>query len=117
MISGGGMAAISGSYGGSGSRSRQWPQYLLILLPLLTIYALVACGTLPSGRYQLLAYLLGCVLEAAKHPEEALQVFHGVLQKDFHYADVEERYRRLKPVAAEAARTRAAATPPGTDGV
>lgn len=63
------------------------------------------------------AYLLGCVLEAAKHPEEALQVFHGVLQKDFHYADVEERYRRLKPVAAEAARARATATPPGTDGV
>jgi len=61
------------------------------------------------------AYLLGCVLEAGRHPEEALQVFHGVLQKDFHYADVEERYRRLKPLAAEAARTRAAVVAPGND--
>ena len=55
------MSAISGSYGGSGSRSRQWPQYLLILLPLFVIYGLVAQGTLPSGRYQLLAYLMACV--------------------------------------------------------
>ncbi len=62
------------------------------------------------------AYLLGCVLEAAKQPEEALQVFHSVLQKDFHYADVEERYRRLKPLAADAARARAAAATPGEGG-
>ncbi|HLA79090.1 MAG TPA: hypothetical protein VJU18_16045 [Vicinamibacteria bacterium] len=64
----------------------------------------------------LAAYLLGCVLEAAKQPEEALQVFHGVLQKDFHYADVEERYRRLKPLAAEAARARAAIATHGDGG-
>lgn len=42
------------------------------------------------------AYLLACVLEAAGKDEEALQVFYGILQKDLQYADVQERYRRLK---------------------
>jgi tetratricopeptide (TPR) repeat protein len=42
------------------------------------------------------AYLLGCVLESAQQNDEALRVFHSVLEKDLQYADVEERYRRLK---------------------
>jgi thioredoxin-like negative regulator of GroEL len=51
------------------------------------------------------AYLLACVLEAAQQPGEAVEILHGILQKDLHYADVEERYRRLKPLAAEVGRT------------
>ena len=46
------------------------------------------------------AYLLGCVLEQTRQADEAVRVFHGILQKDFGYADVQERYRRLKAVAA-----------------
>jgi len=42
------------------------------------------------------AYLLGCVLEQTRQADEAVRVFHGILQKDFGYADVQERYRRLK---------------------
>jgi tetratricopeptide (TPR) repeat protein len=45
------------------------------------------------------AYLLGCVLEDTAKYEEAAQVFHSVLQKDLEYADVQERYRRVKPRA------------------
>lgn len=42
------------------------------------------------------AYLLGCTLEAAGKTREALETYHGILQKDLGYADVESRYRRLK---------------------
>lgn len=42
------------------------------------------------------AYLRGCTLEAAGRLSEALEAFHGLLQKDFGYADAEARYRRLK---------------------
>lgn len=42
------------------------------------------------------AYLLGCVLEDTAKYDEAAQVFHSVLQKDLEYADVQERYRRVK---------------------
>lgn len=42
------------------------------------------------------AYLRGCTLEAAQRQAEALEVFHGLLQKDYGYADAEARYRRLK---------------------
>jgi tetratricopeptide (TPR) repeat protein len=45
------------------------------------------------------AYLLGCVLEETKKYDEAAQVFHDVLQKDLQYADAQERYRRVKPLA------------------
>lgn len=46
-------------------------------------------------------YLLGCVLEKAGKTEPALQVFHGILQKDLNYKDVQERYRRLKSPRGE----------------
>jgi tetratricopeptide (TPR) repeat protein len=46
------------------------------------------------------AYLLGRVLEATGKPEEAMQVFQGVLQKDLQYRDVQERYRKLKAEVA-----------------
>ncbi len=42
------------------------------------------------------SYLLGNVLELSGQAAEALQIFHGLLQKDLGYADVQERYRRLK---------------------
>lgn len=42
------------------------------------------------------SYLLGCVLETNGQKSEALATFHAILQKDFAYADVEQRYRRLK---------------------
>jgi hypothetical protein len=45
------------------------------------------------------SYLLGRVLEAP-HPEEAVQVFQDLLQKDLHYRDVQERYRKVKAVLA-----------------
>jgi tetratricopeptide (TPR) repeat protein len=45
------------------------------------------------------AYLLGCVLEQTRQADEAVRVFHGILQRDFDYADVQERYRRLKAAA------------------
>jgi tetratricopeptide (TPR) repeat protein len=51
---------------------------------------------LPPDQELESAYLLGCVLETARKDAEAMQVFYGVLQKDFGYADVEQRYRRLK---------------------
>ena len=44
------------------------------------------------------AYLLGRVLEQTRQADEAVRIFHGILQKDFAYADVQERYRRLKAV-------------------
>jgi tetratricopeptide (TPR) repeat protein len=51
------------------------------------------------------AYQLGCVLEGARKYEEAAQVFHSVLQKDLEYGDVQERYKRVKPLASGGART------------
>ena len=42
------------------------------------------------------AYLLGCVLEMRGKHEDALRVFHDVMQKDLHYMDVQERYRRIR---------------------
>ncbi len=45
------------------------------------------------------AYLLGCVLEEMHKYDEAAQVFHEVLQKDLQYEDVQERYRRVKPLS------------------
>lgn len=45
-------------------------------------------------------YLLGCVLEDARKYDEAAQVFHAVLQKDLEYADVQERYKRVRPLAS-----------------
>lgn len=45
------------------------------------------------------AYLLGCMLEETRKYDEAAQVFQGILQKDLQYADVQERYRRVKPLA------------------
>jgi tetratricopeptide (TPR) repeat protein len=45
-------------------------------------------------------YLLGCVLEDARKYDEAAQVFHAILQKDLEYADVQERYKRVKPLAS-----------------
>lgn len=57
----------------------------------------IAMGlALPPEQELESAYLLGCVLETARKDSEAIQVFYGVLQKDFGYADVEQRYRRLK---------------------
>jgi thioredoxin-like negative regulator of GroEL len=56
------------------------------------------------------AYLRGCTLEAAGRSSAALEVFHGLLQKDFGYADAQTRYRRLKetaPPAASSAQPRA----------
>jgi len=47
------------------------------------------------------AYLLGCILEAAEQSDEALRVFHEILNKDLNYADVEQRYRRLKIARAK----------------
>jgi tetratricopeptide (TPR) repeat protein len=44
----------------------------------------------------LAAYLLGCALEEEQQVEEAVRIFHAILQKDLGYADVQERYRRLK---------------------
>jgi tetratricopeptide (TPR) repeat protein len=46
------------------------------------------------------AYLLGCVLEASDQGEEALKTFLEVLEKDVHYKDAEERYRKLKAKVA-----------------
>jgi thioredoxin-like negative regulator of GroEL len=46
------------------------------------------------------AYLLGCVLEQTRQTDEAVRIFHGILQKDFAYADVQERYRRLRAAAS-----------------
>jgi tetratricopeptide (TPR) repeat protein len=51
------------------------------------------------------AYLLGCVLERTRQAEEAVRVFHGILQKDIGYADAQERYRRLKAVTGASAGT------------
>jgi tetratricopeptide (TPR) repeat protein len=48
------------------------------------------------------AYLLGCVLEASDQDEEAEKTFESVLEKDVHYKDAEERYRRLKAKAKAA---------------
>jgi tetratricopeptide (TPR) repeat protein len=45
------------------------------------------------------AYLLGRVLETGQKHDEALAIFHGILQKDLGYADVEVRYRKLKATA------------------
>lgn len=59
-------------------------------------------------------YLRGCTLEAAGRSSEALETFHGLLQKDFSYADAEVRYRRLKELCP-AAPPRAPETVPEPD--
>lgn len=41
-------------------------------------------------------YTLACLLEASGQEEEARKAFHDVLEKDVHYKDAEERYRKLK---------------------
>ncbi len=63
--------------------------------------ALAVATRLPLEPAQELeaAYLRGCTLEAAGRSAEALEAFHGLLQKDFAYADAEARYRRLKAAA------------------
>jgi tetratricopeptide (TPR) repeat protein len=45
------------------------------------------------------AYLLGRVLERTRQADEAVRIYHEILQKDFAYADVQERYRRLRAAA------------------
>jgi cytochrome c-type biogenesis protein CcmH/NrfG len=57
-----------------------------------------AAGSLPLEPADEIeaAYLLGCLLEEAAKYDEAAQAFHGILQKDLEYADVQERYRRVK---------------------
>jgi tetratricopeptide (TPR) repeat protein len=61
---------------------------------------IAASMPLDPGDQMQAAYLLGCVLEATGRSEEAVQVFHGVLQKDLQYRDAQERYRRLKAALA-----------------
>jgi len=46
------------------------------------------------------AYLLACVLEGSGQVEEAVKTFMDVMEKDVHYKDAEERYRKLKARAA-----------------
>ena len=46
-LPGGDMASYSGSYGGGSRHGRRWLQYLLILLPLLVVYSLVASDSIP----------------------------------------------------------------------
>jgi tetratricopeptide (TPR) repeat protein len=41
-------------------------------------------------------YLLGCVLETRGKVDEAVRVFHEIMQKDLLYMDVQARYVRLK---------------------
>jgi len=49
------------------------------------------------------AYVLGCALEESAQLEEALQMYHRVLQKDLEYADADARYRKLKAALASRA--------------
>jgi tetratricopeptide (TPR) repeat protein len=65
-----------------------------------TTLLLVARVMLETPDDMRAAYLLECVLEQTRRTGEALRVFHGILQKDVAYADVQERYRRLKAVAS-----------------
>lgn len=70
-------------------------------LPDLAEEELRVATSLPLEPAQELeaSYLLGCVLETNGQKSEALATFHAILQKDFAYADVEQRYRRLKAAA------------------
>jgi len=57
------MTSYAAGAGSSISRSLkgQWPLYLLILLPIATLYALTASEVLPFDRKGFIAALLGCV--------------------------------------------------------
>jgi tetratricopeptide (TPR) repeat protein len=46
-------------------------------------------------------YLLGCILETRGKIDDAVRVFHEIMQKDMHYMDVQARYVRLKARAAQ----------------
>jgi hypothetical protein len=47
------------------------------------------------------AYLLGRICEGRRKYDDAVRLFHGILQKNLRYADTEARYRRLKAALAE----------------
>jgi len=46
-------------------------------------------------------YLLGCVLEELGRPEDAIEIFAGILDRDLSYRDVESRYRALRDASAD----------------
>lgn len=53
---------LAGTVAGSGSRLKgQWPLYLIILLPIATLYVLTFSEVLPFNRREFLAALLGCM--------------------------------------------------------
>jgi hypothetical protein len=49
----------------------------------------------PADRQQA-EYRLACLLEEAGRGPEALPLFQAILERELSYADVQERYRRLK---------------------
>jgi hypothetical protein len=61
-----------------------------------------AAGEMPMepGEQLRASYLLGCVLETRGQNDEALRVFHEVMQHDMHFLDVQERYRRIRALTA-----------------
>ena len=41
-------------------------------------------------------YSLARVLEVLERTPEAIEIYHAIIQRDFHYRDAEQRYKYLK---------------------